>query len=181
MTQNVRLQNLRDFTVQIRRADNDAIVGTGIAVSTDGKIVTCAHVVQAALGAHPRDVNGAEVGIYFPQVRGGEEKKRRAKVDCCFREHDDDMVLLQLVEGSSPLAPEQIAVLGMADQSEGNPFRTYGYSPIGNYPATRGDGIIEGSIEPPENRNLQVDPVQLKSRDIADGMSGAAVDRKSVV
>ena len=45
---NVRLQNLRDFTVQIRRVDTDAIVGTGIAVSTDGKIVTCAHVVEAA-------------------------------------------------------------------------------------------------------------------------------------
>ena len=96
MTQNVRLQNLRDFTVQIRNA-SDEIVGTGIAVSTDGKIVTCAHVVQAALGAHPRDANGAEVGIYFPQARGGEEKKRRAKVECCFRDHDDDMVLLQLI------------------------------------------------------------------------------------
>ena len=47
----------------------------------DGKIVTCAHVVQAALGAHPRDVNGAEVGMYFPQVRGGEEKKRKANVE----------------------------------------------------------------------------------------------------
>ena len=47
MTENVRLQNLRDFTVQIRNA-NDQIVGTGIAVSTDGKIVTCAHVVEAA-------------------------------------------------------------------------------------------------------------------------------------
>ena len=32
MTNSVRLQNLRDFTVQIRNAD-DRIVGTGIAVS----------------------------------------------------------------------------------------------------------------------------------------------------
>ena len=39
---NIRLQNLREMTVQIRRASDDAIVGTGIAVSTDGKIVTCA-------------------------------------------------------------------------------------------------------------------------------------------
>ncbi len=28
---NVRLQNLRDFTVQIRHSTNDAIVGTGSA------------------------------------------------------------------------------------------------------------------------------------------------------
>ena len=122
-TNNVRLQNLRDFTVQIQNAAGK-IVGTGIAVSTDGKIVTCAHVVESALGAHPREANGAEVGIYFPQARGGEEKKYSAKVNCCFSTHDDDMVLLQIVGEKSPLAPEQIAVLGMADQSEGNQFRT---------------------------------------------------------
>ncbi len=170
---NVRLQNLRDFTVQIRDV-NDKVVGTGIAVSTDGKIVTCAHVVEAT-GIDPRNANGAEVGVYFPQARGGEEKNRRATVAKHFPDYDDDVVLLQLTGGSSPLAPEQIAVLGMAEFSEGNPFRTYGYSPIGNYPATRGDGIILGTIEPPVGRNLQADPVQLKSREVAAGMSGAAV------
>ena len=170
---NVRLQNLRDFTVQIRDV-NDKVVGTGIAVSTDGKIVTCAQVVEAA-GIDPRNANGAEVGVYFPQARGGEEKNRRAIVSKHFPDYDDDVVLLQLTGGSSPLAPEQIAVLGMAEFSEGNPFRTYGYSPIGNYPATRGDGIILGTIEPPIDRNLQSDPVQLKSREVAAGMSGAAV------
>ena len=170
---NVRLQNLRDFTVQIRDV-NDKVVGTGIAVSTDGKIVTCAHVVEAA-GIDPRNANGAEVGVYFPQARGGEEKNRKAVIERYFKEYDDDVVLLQLTGGLSPLAPEQIAVLGMAEFSEGNPFRTYGYSPIGNYPATRGDGIILGTIEPPADRNLQSDPVQLKSREVAAGMSGAAV------
>lgn len=173
MTQNVRLQNLRDFTVQIRDA-NDKIVGTGIAVSTDGKIVTCAHVVEAT-GIDPRNANGAEVGVYFPQLHGGEEKKYKAIVEKYFLKHDDDVVLLTLKDGTSPLAPEQIAQLGTAEFSEGNPFRTYGYSPIGNYPATRGDGIIQGSVEAPVDRKLQVDPIQLKSRDIAAGMSGAAV------
>jgi hypothetical protein len=58
----VRLQNLRHFTAQIRRPSDDAIVGTGIAVSMDGQVVTCAHVVEAALGVHPRQADGAEVG-----------------------------------------------------------------------------------------------------------------------
>src|SRR5215216_1095704 len=90
---NVRLQNLRDFTVQIRNA-NDRIVGTGIAVSTDGKIVTCAHVVRAA-GVELRNENGAEIGVYFPQARGGEEKNRRATIAKYFKDYDDDIVLLQ--------------------------------------------------------------------------------------
>ncbi|HXQ38601.1 MAG TPA: serine protease [Anaerolineales bacterium] len=175
ITENVRLQNLRDFTVQIRNADNQ-IVGTGIAVSTDGKIVTCAHVIETALGVHPRYAKDTEVGVYFPQVHGEEVmKKRRATVLKWSVEYDDDIVLLQLTGGLSPLAPEQIAVLGTMDKSMGNLFNTYGYSPIGNYPAARGEGKILGSVQPPLDRNLQVDPVQLKSRDIASGMSGAAV------
>jgi hypothetical protein len=51
---NVRLQNLRDFTVRIRRTSEDAMVGTGIAVSTEGQIVTCVHVAEAAPGVHLR-------------------------------------------------------------------------------------------------------------------------------
>ena len=173
MTENVRMQNLREFTVQIRRADTDEIVGTGIAVSTDGKIVTCRHVVEAA-GVDLRNADGAQVGVYFPQLRGGEQKQRAACIEKFFAEYDDDVVLLRLT-GPSPLAPEQIAVLGTADLSERHPFQTYGYSQIGAYPALRGEGFILGSIECPLDRTLQVDPIQLKSREIAAGMSGAAV------
>jgi hypothetical protein len=72
MTQNVRLQNLRDFTVQIRRVEDDSIVGTGIAVSTDGRIVTCAHVVEAALGAHPRNAS-AEL-VFTPKRAVGKKR-----------------------------------------------------------------------------------------------------------
>ena len=109
---NVVLQNLRDFTVQIRRADTQAIVGTGVVVSMDGKVVTCAHVAQAALGKHPREAIGAEVGVYFPQLRGGEVKERRAHIAGCFPQHDDDVVVLCLTDGQTPLGPEQIAVIG---------------------------------------------------------------------
>jgi tetratricopeptide (TPR) repeat protein len=171
-SKNVRFQNLRDFTVQIRDA-KDQIIGTGIAISTDGQILTCAHVVEET-GINPRAANGEEVCIYFPQAPGGEQKKRNAKVAGFFPLYDDDMVLLQL-DGDSPLAPEQVAVLGTSDGSETNPFLTYGYSSVGNYPASRADGKILGSVEPPVDRTLQVDPIQLQSRQIAGGMSGSAV------
>jgi hypothetical protein len=171
-----RTQNLRDFTVQIRHATTGAVVGTGVVVSNDGQVVTCAHVVKAALGVHPRQAKEREVNVYFPQVRGNdEEKRRRAKVAACCHEHDDDVVVLQLTDGPAPLGPEQVAVLGTAELAEGHKFRSYGYSQIGIHPATRAEGIILGTIQAPANKNLRADPVQLQSRQIDRGMSGAAV------
>jgi tetratricopeptide (TPR) repeat protein len=193
----IRLQNLRDFTVQICHVATDAIVGTGVVVSMDGKIVTCAHVIIAA-GVNPRlgrripsawglvvesifgrksgplaEGNGAEVGVYFPQVRGGEA--RRATVVGYFPQHEDDVVVLQLIGGPAPLGQEQIAKLGRAEPSEGNAFRSYGYTPIGDHPATRAGGTIMGTLERARVSHLQADLVQLSSRQIDKGMSGAAV------
>jgi hypothetical protein len=172
---NVRLQNLRDFTVQIRRPSDDAIVGTGIAVTMDGQVVTCAHVVEVALGMHPRQADGAEVGVYFPQARGGEEKGRWATVARCFPQHDDDVVLLQLADGPSPLAPEQIPVLGTAEMSDNHGFRSYGYRRLEKYIAGHAHGTILGCVECPEGQTLLGEPVQLESQQINQGMSGAAV------
>jgi hypothetical protein len=175
MSDNVRLQNLRDFTVQIRHATQpETIVGTGIAISTDGKIVTCAHVVRAA-GVEPRHADSVEVGVYFSQASGGEVKARRATVAACFPQHDDDVVLLQLTGGPPPLAPEQIAVLGTAEPSEGHPFRSYGFRRLEDYIAGWADGTIQGCVDCPKGRVFQAEPVQLQSSQINQGMSGAGV------
>lgn len=171
---NVRIQDARDFTVQIRHATADAIVGTGIAISTDGKIVTCSHVVRDA-GVEPRSGNREEVGVYFPRARSGEAKAWRATVAAYFHQYDDDVVLLQLVGGPAPLAPEQIAVLGMAEDSTGHRFRSYGYRRLDNYIAGWTDGMIQGTVEAPLGRNVQAEPIQLKANQINRGMSGAAV------
>lgn len=171
---NVRLQKPRDFTVQIRHTATDAIIGTGIVVSSSGQIVTSAHVVRDA-GVDPRNANGTEVGVYFPQARSGEAKARRATVAAYFHQYDDDVVLLQLVGGPAPLTPEQIAILGMAEDSEGHRFRSYGYRRLENYIAGWTDGKIQGPVEDPLGRNVQAEPIQLESSQIDRGMSGAAV------
>jgi hypothetical protein len=120
-TNNVRLQNLRDFTVQIRN-DADKIVGTGIAVSMDGKIVTCRHVVETAIKS--KVAEDAEVCVYFPKVNGRAAEKCKAIVEKFFPMNDDDVVLLSISEGKIPLAPGQVAILGTAEESEDNPFRS---------------------------------------------------------
>ena len=175
--QGVITQRLRDFTVQIRRLTDDKTVGTGVAVSTDGKVVTCAHVAQAALGRHPRQANGKEIGVYFPQARGGEEKKRRATVACCFPVHDDDVELLQLADGPPPLAPEQIPTLGKAEGSQGHEFRGYGYASLAPDLSRYVDGKIMGPVEIrlPPGTKLQADLIELRTRDIRLGISGAPV------
>lgn len=80
-------------------------------LALEGQIVTCAHVAEAALGVHPCKEGNKKVGVYFPQARGGEEKKRCAKVTACFPHHDDDMVLLQLTDGATPLSPDTKSLL----------------------------------------------------------------------
>ena len=170
----VRLQDVRDFTVQIRHAETDEIVGTGVAISMDGEIVTCKHVVEGAVITHGEDIETGEVGVFFPQAKG-EKRERRAKLAGYFSDSDDDVVVLQLVGKPPPLAPEQIAILSDAGRSAGNPFSSYGYRELDNFDAGLADGKIMGSVERPPDSTLLVEPIQLESKHINHGMSGAAV------
>ena len=63
----------------------------------------------------PKDM---EVGLYFP-LTTHDERKQKAKIVGIFPQHDDDIVLLE-VTGPFSLAPNQIAVLGTAELSQGH-------------------------------------------------------------
>lgn len=168
------LQKLRDFTVQIRHAETDKIVGTGIAISMDGEIVTCRHVVEAAGIESAEDIETGEVGVYFPRAKG-EKQDRRAKLARYFSDSDDDVVVLQVIGKPPPLAEKQFAILSDAERSEDHRFRSYGYRKLDNFDAGWANGIIMGGVERPEDATLQVEPIQLDSKHINHGMSGAAV------
>jgi hypothetical protein len=168
------LQNLRDFTVQIRDPETDRIHGTGLAITMDGKVITCAHVIKSILDVHPREAANAEIGVYFPQARGDERKAYRATVAQCFASHDDDVVVLQL-DAPPPLGPEQLPTLGTAEFSAFHPFRSYGYRRLAQYQAGHAHGTILDVVEAPEELTLHADPVQLESKQINQGMSGAGV------
>lgn len=190
----VRLQNLREFTVQVRHGTTHQITGTGIVVSERGLILTCAHVVLAA-GVNPRsgssipsvwklllgstlktDASLGEVEVYFPQARKDDLKTRRARVAQSFRDSDDDLVLLELIgEGPAPILPDHVARLGNADDSLDHEFISYGFRRLGDYSAGRASGKILGGVQTPEGLRVLADPIQLQSSQINRGMSGAPV------
>lgn len=167
-----KLQNLRNFTVQICRLDDDAILGTGVIVSVDGKIVTCGHVLNSISKSLIED-NG-EIGIYFAQSNT-DIKEGKAKLFSQFPTYEDDVVLLKLIDDYFQLTQENVAVLGSAESSGGHPFKSYGFRTLGPYSGALATGTIIGEIDPPRGKILLADPVQLDSPHINDGMSGSAV------
>ena len=172
MAERYRLQQIKDFVVQIRHTSTDAIVGTGF-VAREG-IVTCAHVVRDA-GVDPRTRDGLDVSIYYPEREGRLSIKKRAKVAACFDQYDDDVVLLHLVDGSSPLGPELAAIFGSAKGSEDHDFRSFGYRRLQNYQGFPAFGKIVGHGEKPRDKKFQGEPLMLSSQNIDKGMSGAPV------
>lgn len=174
MSKRTRLQNPVDFTVQICHPSSGTCVGTGIAVSLDGLIITCGHIVQAA-GAQPHEKNGAEVVVFFPQAHPADSPRQPASVLASLPYTEDDIVLLRLLSGETPLAPEQLAVLGTAELSTRHRCRSFGYSVAAEGGISVADGSIIGPAEPPANHRLQAAPLYLHAPEAAAFVSGAAV------
>lgn len=158
--------------MQIRNSTNQAIVGTGFAV--DEGVVTCAHVIRDA-GVDPRVKDGKEVVVYFPEREGRRSASISARIAACFPQHDDDVVLLKLVEGISPLGPEKAAKMGVAKDSKLHSFLSFGYRRLMNYQGLPAEGRIIDCCDKPMGKNLYGEPLMLKSQDIDRGMSGAPV------
>ncbi|NMG21062.1 trypsin-like peptidase domain-containing protein [Brasilonema bromeliae] len=164
--------NLCKFTVQIRDVNNNT-VGTGFVVSESGQIVTCAHVVRDAC-ATGEVAEGVEVDVYFSKAQNEEQKAQKARVAVCFHDYEDDVVLLQLDTPSLPDGIE-VAILGTAEESAGNKFRSFGYRRLGKNQGCPAEGKIIDFAESPENSVLHGDPLMLSCQHIDSGMSGAAV------
>lgn len=179
MNVKTRLQNLRDFTVQIRHPLTNTVAGTGIVVSIDGTIITCASVLSAAGldmsktgGNSTHDIPDQEVSVYFPQVHDDQNPLHRARIHC-ISPRNDGFVLIKLVGDHAPLAPEQIAILGTAERSARNPFRSYRWYTPGESSIITGTilattGVMQkGSTHPTS--------LKLKPDQPMDTMCGAAI------
>jgi len=168
-----QVQNLIAFTVQIVAADKTRVVGTGIVVSRDGKVITCSHVFEMA-GVSPNGCENNMLNICFPRNRYRDTKLCQANLIANLSDHDDDILLLKAID-PPPLNSEQVAILGTAELSIGNPFRSYGFRQLGDSPSGYAVGEIMGPVLPFANKKLLVEPVELRTRDVRPGMSGAGI------
>jgi len=158
--------------VQIRHGISQKIVGTGFAV--DEGIVSCAHVIRQA-GVDPRIQDERDLIVYFPERGGRQGISLKAKVAACFPHHDDDVILLKIVDGQSPLGPGQIAKIGLARGSETHDFKSFGFRELQNYQGLYALGKIQGHVPRPRGSKLHGEPLMLSSQNIDRGMSGAPV------
>lgn len=164
-------QVLRNITVQIREPISGQVRGTGVVVSPSGLVVTCAHVIRDC-GVDPQAVPGATVSVHIPATPGHDAEDRDAYVSWFPPEYEDDLVLLAITGG--PVPPERVGMCGpAADESDEHRFRSFGFRQRQEYLGLLAKGSIEGHV--PSPRRFLMEPVQLESRDLDSGMSGAAV------
>jgi len=173
-------QEIRSFTVQIRKNDRKTIEGTAFVVNREkGLLVTCRHVIEFALDSKGLFKDSAKaqdsrVWVYFPHLPEGLDKLRQARVFRFFPDSDDDVVLLQLEK--LPLPQEvEIAILGKADESIDHRFKSYGFRHLENYCGLPAEGKIVDFCDIPANHAFCHDHVFLSSPNVDRGMSGAAV------
>ncbi|MBQ0906798.1 tetratricopeptide repeat protein [Micromonospora sp. U21] len=169
----VILQDLLEFTVMIRHPGTAAVLGTGVLVSPEGIIVTCAHV----LANHQLDpaLPGIEVQVYLPARDDRPAHVDRAQVIWAATDgYSDDLVCLRTAR-PVPVPAEKVAVLGTSARSRDHRFQSFGFRVLDRYPGGLAQGTILGRVLPPEQARVHADPVQLKCSDINAGMSGAPV------
>ncbi|MEB3356423.1 MAG: serine protease [Synechococcales bacterium] len=190
--------SLREFTVQVWHRTEERIIGTGFVFQPEGKILTCAHVVRDASLEH-EVASGVEVRIRFSrdQVSPSHQEMYQARVVEAFHtEHNsyyyDDIVVVELIDAPEALiSKQQMAKLEPAYcphrnfDSSNNQFRSYGYSPTGQFLlSTYAIGTIMGPVQGPAEICLRADPLELRSDNVERGMSGAAlldIERDRVV
>jgi len=160
---------LDSYIVEIRREKNLETVGTGFVISNNGIIVTAHHVVCEALGVpHGTTLqSNTNIPIHFHQSG----VSAQAKVLQDFQNIQFDVIIIQ-----SESIPEGInsAVLSLSSDTKNHPFNSKGYRPLPPYQGPLASGEILGHIDIPGT--IDAKALQLRSREINLGMSGAPVE-----
>jgi len=160
-------QGMRDAcVVGVRGAGGPA--GVGVLVSRH-EVVTCAHVVNAALGLPPAagDRPGDAVAVTWPRVDGAEPVT--ARVTAWLPVADGDLAVLAL-DAPAPTGAA-VAELAGGPPERDDVLRVFGYPadrPLGQWASVRMAGQVEQGY-------LQLDSRDLAAPEVRRGYSGSPV------
>jgi len=141
-------------------------VGVGVLVSRH-EVVTCAHVVNAALGLPPAagDRPGDAVAVTWPRVDGAEPVT--ARVTAWLPVADGDLAVLAL-DAPAPTGAA-VAELAGGPPERDDVLRVFGYPadrPLGQWAGVRMAGVVERGY-------LQLDSRDLAAPEVRRGYSGS--------
>lgn len=168
------LQDLRRFTVQVLDRNFTRLGGTGIIVTREGGVATCAHVLRN-LGLDSYK-HGVEVGIRRPAVgRMSEWQGIAYLLGPADPTYGDDIVVLQLL-GSWSFIETDYAHLGKGRDTESE-FSLYGFAALGKMSGgARTRGTILGHVGVPVDKPWRFEPLQIEAANaIAEGWSGSPI------
>jgi hypothetical protein len=162
------------FKFSIARILSDkTVIGAGFLIS-DRHLLTCAHVVTAALKL-PRNTLELPVGIVefdFPLLAPG--KQVTAKVVFWQPEHPgqmgEDIAVLEILPMTLPSGAQSVRLV-TADAPWGHDFRIFGF------PKNRDDGIWASGVlrEHQAAQWIQMEDIKAQGYSIEPGFSGAPV------
>ncbi|MET8155002.1 trypsin-like peptidase domain-containing protein [Sphaerisporangium sp. NPDC005289] len=164
---------MRRWSVRVRAGSGTC--GAGVLID-DRHVLTCAHVVNAALGRHAaeRSRPADPVELDFPIAAGGARFQAWVSDDGWFPIEDDergDVAVLEL--RSTP--PDGTAPAELTERAErGTAVRAYGYPPG----LDTGVWAVSYEVGDPGGPEwVQLDATRAVGRRIQRGFSGAAVER----
>jgi tetratricopeptide (TPR) repeat protein len=167
-------QDLRRFTVQILDQNHTRVGGTGVIITREGGVATCAHVLRN-LGLDPYRY-GVEAGIRRPTVgRMPDWQGVAYLLSPADPTYGDDIVVLQLL-GSWSFNEADYAHLGKGRDSESE-FSLYGFASLGRMSGgARTRGTILGHVGMPTDKPWRFEPLQIEAANaIAERWSGSPI------
>lgn len=141
--------------------------GTGFVISDEGLVATCSHVVQTVESQERGDSRPDHVDVVFHAT--GECRQANVVPEWWRPYHEDEDLAILRLDGDLPNKVE-VLPLGSSMGSEGNSFKTFGFTDPNPEEGLIGTGENLGEISVQGIRVLQ-----LNSNLVDIGMSGAPV------
>ncbi|GAA1511082.1 hypothetical protein GCM10009677_50020 [Sphaerisporangium rubeum] len=166
---------MRSWSARILGAGG-GVHGAGVLISPH-HVLTCAHVVNAALGRRPGSLvrPDEEIDLDFPAVPGTSRVRATVPEDCWFPVEPDERGDIAVLHLTTPAPTGTSPAILTGTSTRGTPVRVYGY-PTGIDTGVWATSYELGDPSGPAAEWIQLDATRVPGRRIERGFSGAGVE-----